>query len=80
MVAAEASRLLNLARRWFESIGENSELMHEPISGLNAISDSSEVTALGLLNPDNHGLVNSTERVRTIGEEVRYVHTNHKIF
>lgn len=70
-VAAEAARLAALARRWFESIGEDSDLMCEPLYGPAASNDANEVTALGLLNPDNRGLVSSTERVRTIGEEVR---------
>ncbi|KAH9284748.1 Bromodomain-containing protein 7 [Echinococcus granulosus] len=69
-VVAEAARLAALARRWFESIGEDSKLMYEPLYGSGASNDASEVTALGLLNPDNRGLVSATERVRTIGEEV----------
>ncbi|CDI97530.2 bromodomain containing protein 7 [Echinococcus multilocularis] len=69
-VVAEAARLAALARRWFESIGEDSNLMNEPLYGSGAFNDASEVTALGLLNPDNRGLVSATERVRTIGEEV----------
>ncbi|KAL5109357.1 Bromodomain-containing protein 7 [Taenia crassiceps] len=69
-VVAEAARLAALARRWFESIGEDSNLMCEPLYGPSTSNDANEVTALGLLNPDNRGLVSSTERVRTIGEEV----------
>ncbi|KAM7536154.1 hypothetical protein Aperf_G00000100269 [Anoplocephala perfoliata] len=68
VVCAEANRLLLIARRWFDSIGEESELMRELIYP--QVDDTHEVTALGLLNPDNKGLVSATERVRTIGEEV----------
>ncbi|VDK32087.1 unnamed protein product [Taenia asiatica] len=69
-VVAEAARLAALARRWFESIGEDSDLMCEPLYGPAASNDANGVAALGLLNPDNRGLVSPTERVRTIGEEV----------
>lgn len=75
-VSNEAVRLLGLARRWFESIGADFELMREPFFGQCSVSDACEVTALGLLNPDNHGIVSATERVRTIGEEVRYIKLN----
>ncbi|VDN99659.1 unnamed protein product [Rodentolepis nana] len=71
-VCSEANRLLLIAKRWYDSIGMESSLMHEPL--YQSVDDTQEVTALGLLNPDNKGLVSATERVRTIGEEVGPLH------
>nr|CDS30706.2 hypothetical transcript [Hymenolepis microstoma] len=71
-VCSEATRLSLLAKQWYDSIGAESELMHEPL--YQSIDDTQEVTALGLLNPDNKGLVSATERVRTIGEEAGPLH------
>ncbi|VUZ39119.1 unnamed protein product [Hymenolepis diminuta] len=71
-VCSEAYRLSLIAKGWFDSIGAESELMQEPV--YQPVEDTQEVTALGLLNPDNKGLVSATERVRTIGEEVGPLH------
>lgn len=82
VVAHEALRLNDIASRWFASLPAGA--LVEPIVTPLAVASPTLVTsseqiekesedtsvALGLLNPDNHGILNSTERVRTIGEEV----------
>ncbi|KAF7260311.1 hypothetical protein EG68_02254 [Paragonimus skrjabini miyazakii] len=79
---AEAQRLNNIASDWFSSLAAdhvaalNSTLTRQPAHVISqAPVDVSEEqilpteTTLGILNPDNHGVVSRTERVRSIGEE-----------
>ncbi|KAF6775034.1 hypothetical protein AHF37_05667 [Paragonimus kellicotti] len=79
---AEAQRLNNLASDWFSSLAAdhvaalNSTLTRQPAHVISQVpADVAEEqilpteTTLGILNPDNHGVVSRTERVRSIGEE-----------
>ncbi|KAF8562367.1 hypothetical protein P879_04146 [Paragonimus westermani] len=79
---AEAQRLNTLASDWFSSLAAdhvaalNSTLTWQPtnvVSQAPAEIKEEQIlpteTTLGILNPDNHGVVSRTERVRSIGEE-----------
>ncbi|OON22667.1 hypothetical protein X801_01426 [Opisthorchis viverrini] len=79
---SEAQRLLNTASDWFASLPLDyvDALNVEPtrpqqslklsVPDRSALDEFSMETALAILNPDNHGIVNRNERIRPIGEEV----------
>ncbi|CAH8447225.1 unnamed protein product [Heterobilharzia americana] len=90
MAYNEAHRLLNLSQDWFNSLNpeyitnlnrpQDNLLLAEKNSQVEVINNIdadlvSKETYLKILNPDNNGIINGTERVQSIGDEAGHLNS-----